>query len=468
MQQLRNKALPCDAETENEDVLGSLSFRVMKIVQPVGNQSSGRGLINNMHKRSRYPVRQQFCGRRFSVRTATRSLLISSLSAAAMFTATSALAAKTLKITVPRYTELTPVQRLNREGVDLLLKNHYEKAQNSFYKAYLYDPGDPFTLTNLGYVAELQGEVSKAEKFYKLAQEQSCTATIDRSNIKELKGKPMLDALGTLKNNPMRVNRMNVIAMELLSQDRGLEAETILKQALAVEPQNPFTLNNLGVDAESTGDLESALKYYDEAAATRSKQPVIVTLNRAWRGKPVSQMAADSAKSLRKRMKTMDMGQVRSAMLSIRGVAALNANDWDEAKKDFQQAYSFDPQSAFALNNLGYVAEHDGDYETAKAYYERARLANDAGARVGLATRQSAEGQPLAIVAEQSHSDMDVNLDAYRQEQRGRKGAYLLKRRDGSVVKTDDAPKSADSSAKAPDTQVEPSSTPSTAPTTPQ
>ena len=292
-----------------------------------------------MHKTMRYQVRHQLRGRRFDVRVAGRIWLFLGISAVSFGfgSATPAMAAaRTLKVTIPRYTELTPVQRLNQEGVDALLKNRYENAQKYFYKAYLYDPGDPFTLTNLGYISELQGQVDKAEKFYKLAEEQSCTATIDRSNVKELKGRPMMDALGTLKNNPMRVNRMNVLAMELLSQDRGFEAETILKEALAVEPQNPFTLNNLGVDAEATGDLESALKYYDEAAATRSKQPVIVTLNRNWRGKPVSQMAADSAKVLRKRMKTMDLGQIRSAMLSIRGVAALNANDWDTAKKDFQ------------------------------------------------------------------------------------------------------------------------------------
>jgi tetratricopeptide (TPR) repeat protein len=378
-----------------------------------------------------------------SARRASGWLLVSVLSAAGMIAAQAVaaqdIAAKTIRITIPRYSEMTPVQRLNREGVDALIHNHYEKAQGYFYKAYLYDPADPFTLTNLGYVAELQGQVEGAEKFYKLAAEQTSTATIAQSNIKELKGRPMMDALGTLKNNPMRVNRMNVLGMELLAQDRGFEAEKILKAALAVEPQNPFTLNNLGVDEEANGDLESALTYYDQAAATRSKQPVIVTLDRAWRGKPVSEMAASSAKKLRKRMKTMDLGQIRSAMLSIRGVEALNENDWDAAKKDFQEAYSFNPQSAFALNNLGYVAEKGGDFETAKSFYQRAKMAEDSGARIGLATRSSAEGQPLLAVAEENHNSMDIDLDAYRHQQLQKKGSYLLRRRDGSVV---DAPAS--------------------------
>jgi len=53
--------------------------------------------------------------------------------------------AKDLKITIPKHSELTPVQRLNREGVDAIRKHQYDKAEGLFYKAYLYDPADPFT-----------------------------------------------------------------------------------------------------------------------------------------------------------------------------------------------------------------------------------------------------------------------------------------------------------------------------------
>jgi tetratricopeptide (TPR) repeat protein len=70
--------------------------------------------------------------------------------------------AKDLKITIPRHSELTPVQRLNRDGVEAVQKKQYEKAEALFLKAYLYDPSDPFTLNNLGYISELQGELDRA------------------------------------------------------------------------------------------------------------------------------------------------------------------------------------------------------------------------------------------------------------------------------------------------------------------
>ena len=92
--------------------------------------------------------------------------------------------ARDLTITLPKRSELTPVQRLNREGVDAIRKHQYDKAEAIFYKAYLYDPADPFTLNNLGYTSELQGQLDRAQKFYKLASEQGSDALIDRSNAK--------------------------------------------------------------------------------------------------------------------------------------------------------------------------------------------------------------------------------------------------------------------------------------------
>src|ERR1700677_3143894 len=129
-----------------------------------------------------------------------------------------------LTIKIPRHSELTPVQKLNREGVEAVKKREYEKAASLFYKAYLYDPSDPFTLNNLGYISELQGELDRAHKFYELASEQGCNANIDMSNAKNREGKPMQAAFESLQDVPMRVNRMNVDAIDLLEQSRGFEA----------------------------------------------------------------------------------------------------------------------------------------------------------------------------------------------------------------------------------------------------
>src|ERR1051325_2622885 len=79
-------------------------------------------------------------------------------------------AAKDLRISIPKRTKPTKVQKYNQDGVKELQKHHYKKAKAIFYKAYLIDPNDPFTLNNLGYIAELEGQSDRAERYYSLAQ----------------------------------------------------------------------------------------------------------------------------------------------------------------------------------------------------------------------------------------------------------------------------------------------------------
>src|SRR3984885_9326941 len=366
--------------------------------------------------------------------------------------------ARDIQLTLPRHSQLTLVQRLNREGVDAVRKKQYEKAEAIFYKAYLYDPTDPFTLNNLGYISELQGQLDRALKLYALAAEQGGEAFIDRSNAQQLVGKPMSAALNGVKDVPMRVNRMNVQAIGFLSENRNYEAGVLLEQALTLDPQNTFTLNNLGVAKESVGDYEEALKYYREAAAAHSKEPIVVTMNKAWRGKPVSEMAAKSARELQARLDKVNNDEARAAMLTWRGVSATNRNDWNAARQAFLQAYSLDPKSAFSLNNLGYVSEKDGDLETAQFYYMKAQQAGDANARVGLATASAAEGARLDDVAADSDQKVGGELDRYKQARHAEPGDVELERRDGTPVdNTTPAPPTAPSPngpAAAPPTSV--------------
>lgn len=341
-----------------------------------------------------------------------------------------------LRINIPRRGELTPVQRLNRDGVAAVKKHEYDKAKALFYKAYLYDPGDPFTLNNLGYVSEMQGDMDHAQKFYALASEQGCNATIDKSSEAELTGKPMTYAFASLTNNmkdvPMRVDRMNFQAIQLLSQNQNFEADRLLRSALVLQPGDPFTLNNLAVAEEGMGDFQDALQYYDSAAQLHSKEPIVVTMRQSSRGKPVSEVAANSARDLRKRLHNMDSAQVRAVMFTVQGVAAANRNDWPTAQKDFLQAYNLDPADAFSLNNAGYIAEKNGDIELAQFYYSRARQALDSDARVGLATQSLAEGQHLSTVASDSGQKVGDELSRYREERRRETGPIELIPRDNT------------------------------------
>jgi len=347
--------------------------------------------------------------------------------------------AKDIKLTLPRRSHLTAVQRLNQEGVLEIHKHHYEKAENLFYKAYLLDPDDPFTLNNLGYIAELQGQVDRAQRFYELAGQQATDAVIYRASSSKVEGRTMKEALA-VTDMPLQVNHDNVEAVRLLSQGRAPEADILLQKVLKENPGNIFTLNNMGVAKEMEGDSQAALKYYDQAAAVQSDAAAVVTLNRSWRGKAVTEMAAQNAKSLRTRLEAQRTPEEKVAELNIRGVSDVNRNDLTAAEQAFRTAYALDPNNVFALNNIGYVSEIEGDRETAQFFYDKAHELGGARITVGLATRRSAEGLKLSQVAADSEAKVDSTVAQERAVIRRQGEPILLRRRDNSVVQEPSTP----------------------------
>jgi Flp pilus assembly protein TadD len=334
----------------------------------------------------------------------------------------------------PKRSSLTPVQRLNREGVEAIQKNKIDKAKELFYKAYLYDPGDPFTLNNLGYIAELEGQVERAHSFYNLAAGQPTDAVIDRASSSKLKGEPLQAAMNAIQDVPMQINRANVAAVRLLSEGRVFEAESLLLRTLSLDPKNGFTLNNLGVTKEAEGDYNEALRYYNAVADSRSNETVVVTMNGEWRGKSVSDMAASSARKLSARMKVLQNPEAEATLFNLKGVAAMNRNDWRGAWENFSQSYKLNPTNAFSLNNQGYMAELNGDQETAQEFYREAQRAPDAGARVSLATRRDAEGGRLYTIANESEAGVSTAIETASEVRRRNPGPIQLKRRDGTPV----------------------------------
>lgn len=345
------------------------------------------------------------------------------------------MAAKDIRISIPKHTKPTPAQKLNQEGVKELQKHNYKKARELFYKAYLIDPDDPFTLNNLGYVAELDGQVDRAQRYYALAADHASDALVYKSTEKAAVGKPVDKIAGNAADQQMQLNRANVEAISLLQKDRAPEADVLLQKTLKLDPENPFTLNNLGYAREKEGELEDAYKYYSEAAAQHSDTPIVVTLRPSWRGKGISQIAERNAESVQKQMaheKNDIPAQV--ARLNTRGVSAINRNDFQLAQKYFLQAYKLDPKNAFALNNMGFLAEANGDRETADFFYGKAQEAQQSSQRVAYATRKDVEGRKLASVAAGSDESVNKAMDEAEAARRLQGGSVVLHNRDNTPV----------------------------------
>lgn len=346
-----------------------------------------------------------------------------------------ALQAQDLRINIPRRSDATPVQKLNQDGVKELQKHHLEKAERIFYKAYLLDPDDPFTLNNLGYVSELQGRVERAQRYYELAAKENNSETvIAEATEKKLRGKKLSQVTGAYSGLELRVNRGNIQAMALLQQGRAQEAEDVLQDTLKLDPKNPFTLNNLGYTMEAQGNLEQALKYYNEASITHSTEGVVVAIDPRWRGKAISDIAFRNSEAVRQRLQSEGSQQAKAARLNLEGVSALNHNQPDKAEQYFRQAYQLDPQSAFSLNNMGFLSELLGDQETAADFYSRARQGDQAGTAVSFASRHEMVGEAVGQVAATNTQAAEAGLQAIAEAKRRKREPIVLRRRDNTPV----------------------------------
>ncbi len=370
----------------------------------------------------------------FRLRSLVVALLLAVLGAASLH-------AGDVRIPLPKKSKYTPVQKLNRDGVAAVERHDYEKAKKLFYKAYLIDPNDPFTLNNLGYLAELEGNTDRAQRFYELSSQQNSDAVVDKATNDLAEGKPVSSVAGNAEVSGIKINRLNSQAIALLNKDRAPEADLLLQKALTIDSRNPFTLNNLGYAKEKEGELDAAYQFYTAAANTNSRERVEVSVNKDWRGRAISSVAKDNANKLRHRIGDDTDIEARVAILNLRGVSAMNRNDRRTARDFIQQAYKLSPNNAFTLNNMGYLAEMDGDRETADYYYDRAREANDKGARITLATRKEAEGKRIGELADNTDSQVLTRIDADRIARQRTGGPVMLHRRDNTaIVETKEPP----------------------------
>jgi Flp pilus assembly protein TadD len=368
-----------------------------------------------------------------------RSLLCSLLMASVLGLVAAA-PAQQLRIPLPKKSKYTPVQQLNRDGVNALQKHDIDKAKRLFYKAYLIDPDDPFTLNNLGYVAELEGDLDRAQRYYDQAKANTSEAVIDKATSKQVEGKVVAKVAGDVSGQAVNANQLNSEAVRLLNDDRAPEADLILQQALKLAPNNAFTLNNMGFAKEKQGDLEQAIKYYQRAANTGSDDRIVVTANKDWRGRAISEVAARNARAASEQLAKSGDLENRVARLNLQGVSAMNRNDRKAAREDFERAYKLDGRNSFAINNMGYLSELDGDKETAQTYYEQAQRAEHANARVAVSTRAEVEGHEMRQVAEQSTTLVESSIEAKAEARRRSGERPTLRTRDNRPVENRPAP----------------------------
>ena len=156
----------------------------------------------------------------------------------------------------------------------------------------------------------------------------------------------------------------------------------------------------------------------------------MVTANKDWRGRAISEVAQQNADNTGVVLAQAGDIDARVARLNLQGVSAMNRNDRKTARADFIAAYKLDPGNSFAINNMGYLSELDGDKERAQVYYDEAQEANRNHAKVAVATRAEVEGREMRYVAEQSSGLVESTIEAKAEVKRAGGTRPTLKTRE--------------------------------------
>jgi len=86
---------------------------------------------------------------------------------------------------------------------------------------------------------------------------------------------------------------------QFMTKGNPAEAERSFKKALSINPDNPYTLLNLGVLYQQTNRPEEARKMYEKVIRLQPKEMAPNNASSAIAGKGLGQLAADYLKTLK-------------------------------------------------------------------------------------------------------------------------------------------------------------------------
>jgi Flp pilus assembly protein TadD len=134
------------------------------------------------------------------------------------------------------------VAELNLRGVSAVNRNDLRAADIAFRKAYRLDPGNAFTLNNIGYVSELEGDRETAEFFYQQARQAGgANATVGVATSRTAEGRRLF---AVSEDNNARVQTKVAAEQDALRLQQGSVAlrrrdNSIVEDSLPGAKPNP-------------------------------------------------------------------------------------------------------------------------------------------------------------------------------------------------------------------------------------
>jgi tetratricopeptide (TPR) repeat protein len=198
------------------------------------------------------------------------------------------------------------VNELNSQALGLLNADRAPEADVVLQQALKIAPNDPFTLNNLGFAKEKEGELEEAIRFYDRSAATGSREPIVIAFNSSWRGKPISqvaarnaeksrEELSKSQDLQARVARLNLRGVSAMNRNDRKTARESFQQAYKLDPNNSFAINNMGYLAELSGDKETAQSFYEQAQrADRSRQKVMVSTRPEVEGQTVARVAEQS------------------------------------------------------------------------------------------------------------------------------------------------------------------------------
>jgi|WetSurMetagenome_2_1015567.scaffolds.fasta_scaffold1399235_1 general secretion pathway protein D len=94
--------------------------------------------------------------------------------------------------------------------------------------------------------------------------------------------------------------RLSNLGFEALAKNDLKSAQKYLEDSYAINPDNPYTILNLGVVYQNTGKNTEAMKYYDKLIAMDPPETAAKSNKEGEQGKRLVDIAKDNIKAMKK------------------------------------------------------------------------------------------------------------------------------------------------------------------------
>jgi hypothetical protein len=155
----------------------------------------------------------------------------------------------------------------------------------------------------MGFVMESEGDLQSALKYYSAAASLRSNDVILVSPNVKWRGKPISEVasdnakavsrtIAKGEDLQAQVARLNLRGVAALNHNDPQAAKGFFQQAYKLDPNNAFSLNNMGYVSELEGDRETAETYYADARAAADRNSVVTYASRRdAEGQPVGSVA---------------------------------------------------------------------------------------------------------------------------------------------------------------------------------